>query len=41
MQGPPPYDPFPAVVGITVHLTFALRAYELSRWYRDRGAIVH
>lgn len=40
LQGPPPCDPFPAVVGITVHLTFAKRAYELARWYRDRGAIV-
>ena len=40
LQGPPPADPFPAVVGITVHLTFARRAYELARWYRDRGAVV-
>ena len=40
LQGPPPSDPFPAVVGITVHLTFANRAYALARWYRDRGAIV-
>ncbi|HJZ11374.1 MAG TPA: hypothetical protein VJ521_04445, partial [Acidobacteriota bacterium] len=23
LQGPPPVDPFPQVVGITVHLTFA------------------
>src|SRR5262249_13942276 len=22
LQGPPPYDPFPQVVGISVHLTF-------------------
>src|SRR5277367_5385735 len=28
LQGPPPVDPFPEVVGITVHLTFARRAYE-------------
>src|ERR1051326_5632896 len=28
LQGPPPSDPFPQVVGITVHLTFAQRAYE-------------
>jgi radical SAM superfamily enzyme YgiQ (UPF0313 family) len=28
------------VVGITVHLTFAERAYELARWYRSRGALV-
>ena len=40
LQGPPPRDPFPRVVGITVHLTFANRAYELARWYRERGALV-
>jgi radical SAM superfamily enzyme YgiQ (UPF0313 family) len=40
LQGPPPCEPFPAVVGITVHLTFAKRAYELARWYRERGAKV-
>jgi radical SAM superfamily enzyme YgiQ (UPF0313 family) len=40
LQGPPPSDPMPAVVGITVHLTFARRAYELARWYRRRGAVV-
>jgi radical SAM superfamily enzyme YgiQ (UPF0313 family) len=40
LQGPPPSDPFPAVVGITVHLTFARRAYELARWFRRRGARV-
>ncbi len=40
LQGHPPFDPFPAVVGITVHLTFARRAYELARWYRERGAKV-
>ena len=28
LQGPPPVDPLPQVVGITVHLTFAKRAYE-------------
>jgi len=38
LQGPPPADPFPAVVGITVHLTFARRAFALARWYRERGA---
>ena len=38
LQGPPPWEPFPQVVGITVHLTFAQRAYELARWYRSRGA---
>jgi radical SAM superfamily enzyme YgiQ (UPF0313 family) len=40
LQGPPPCDPVPQVVGITVHLTFAARAYELARWYRGRGSIV-
>jgi len=40
LQGPPPWEPFPQVVGITVHLTFADRAYALARWYRDRGAKV-
>jgi radical SAM superfamily enzyme YgiQ (UPF0313 family) len=40
LQGPPPHDPFPQVVGITVHLTFAERAFELARWYRERGAMV-
>jgi len=40
LQGPPPSEPFPEVVGITVHLTFARRAYELARWYRRRGARV-
>jgi radical SAM superfamily enzyme YgiQ (UPF0313 family) len=40
LQGPPPWEPFPQVVGITVHLTFAARAYALARWYRERGAQV-
>jgi radical SAM superfamily enzyme YgiQ (UPF0313 family) len=40
LQGPPPLDPFPEVVGISVHLTFAKRAYELARWYRQWGAKV-
>ena len=40
LQGPPPWQPFPQVVGITVHLTFADRAYELAAWYRQRGAKV-
>ncbi len=38
LQGPPPWKPFPQVVGITVHLTFARRAYALAGWYRRRGA---
>jgi radical SAM superfamily enzyme YgiQ (UPF0313 family) len=40
LQGPPPWQPFPQVVGITVHLTFARRAYALADWYRQRGARV-
>src|SRR5688500_18104961 len=40
LQGPAPHHPFPEVVGITVHLTFARRAYELADWYRARGAKV-
>lgn len=37
LQGPPPVDPLPQVVGITVHLTFARRAYELATWFRQHG----
>jgi (E)-4-hydroxy-3-methyl-but-2-enyl pyrophosphate reductase len=40
LQGAPPQDPLPEVVGISVHLTFADRAYALARWYRERGSIV-
>jgi radical SAM superfamily enzyme YgiQ (UPF0313 family) len=40
LQGPPPADPVPEVVAITVHLTFAARAYELAAWYRKRGSRV-
>src|SRR5262249_12432805 len=40
LQGAPPWEPFPEVVGITVHLTFARRAYALADWYRRRGAKV-
>jgi radical SAM superfamily enzyme YgiQ (UPF0313 family) len=40
LHGPPPSDPFPQAVGITVHLTFAKRAFALARWYRERGAKV-
>lgn len=40
LQGPPPWRPFPQVIGITVHLTFARRAFELADWYRRRGARV-
>jgi hypothetical protein len=34
LDGRPPFEPMPEVVGITVHLTFAKRAFELARWYR-------
>ena len=40
LQGEPPIDPLPEVVGITVHLTFAARAYELARWFRRWGVKV-
>jgi radical SAM superfamily enzyme YgiQ (UPF0313 family) len=40
LQGAPPVDPVPEVVGITVHLTFAKRAYELAAWFRAHGSIV-
>ena len=40
LQGPPPADLPPEVVGITVHLTFAARAYELAAWFRARGSLV-
>ncbi len=40
LDGRPPFDPLPEVVGITVHLTFAKRAFELAQWYRSRGSKV-
>jgi radical SAM superfamily enzyme YgiQ (UPF0313 family) len=40
LHGRPPCHPLPQLVGITVHLTFAQRAYELAGWYRRRGAKV-
>ena len=40
LGGPPPLFPMPRIVGITVHLTFARRAYELADWYRARGSKV-
>lgn len=40
LAGPPPSVPTPEVVGITVHLTFAKRAFELAEWYRKRGSKV-
>src|SRR5258706_5259680 len=38
LDGRPPFAPMPEVVGITVHLTFARRAFELAQWYRSRGS---
>ena len=40
LDGRPPCSPMPHVVGITVHLTFAQRAFELADWYRARGSKV-
>ena len=40
LDGRPPFDPMPEVVGITVHLTFAKRAFALAEWYRSRGSKV-
>lgn len=40
LDGRPPFSPMPEVIGITVHLTFARRAFELAEWYRSRGSKV-
>jgi radical SAM superfamily enzyme YgiQ (UPF0313 family) len=40
LAGPPPIRPLPEVVGISVHLTFAERAYALARYFRRLGAKV-
>src|SRR5689334_9289385 len=40
LDGRPPFDPMPELVGISVHLTFARRAFELAEWYRRRGSKV-
>ncbi len=40
LQGPAPLEPVPEVVGITVHLTFARRAYQLADLFRARGCRV-
>jgi radical SAM superfamily enzyme YgiQ (UPF0313 family) len=40
LNGRPPFHPMPDVVGISVHLTFAKRAFELANWYRSRGSKV-
>ncbi|HEX6242306.1 MAG TPA: hypothetical protein VFZ61_15450, partial [Polyangiales bacterium] len=38
LQGSPPVEPVPELVGITVHLTFAERAFALARHYRALGS---
>lgn len=40
LQGPISTTEMPAVVGISVHLTFARRAYLLADWFRARGSKV-
>jgi radical SAM superfamily enzyme YgiQ (UPF0313 family) len=40
LDGRPPFRPMPELVGITVHLTFAKRAFLLADWYRKRGSKV-
>jgi radical SAM superfamily enzyme YgiQ (UPF0313 family) len=40
LDGRPPCEPIPEVVGISVHLTFARRAFDLAHWYRSRGSKV-
>ena len=40
LDGRPPFSPMPELVGISVHLTFAKRAFELAQWYRNRGSKV-
>jgi radical SAM superfamily enzyme YgiQ (UPF0313 family) len=40
LQGPVPVEPVPEVVGITVHLTFARRSYQLADHFRAQGCKV-
>lgn len=40
LQGSVPTRRLPEVVGITVHLTFARRAYQLADWFRAQGTWV-
>jgi radical SAM superfamily enzyme YgiQ (UPF0313 family) len=40
LQGAPPQHGLPQVVGITVHLTFSQRAYELAAWFKAHGCLV-
>ena len=37
LQGFAPVEPLPEVVAITVHLTFAKRAYALAKWFRAQN----
>src|SRR5260370_28787218 len=37
LDGRPPCDPMPEAVGITVHLTFARRPFDLADWCLHRG----
>ncbi len=39
-QGAPPMEEVPQVVGLSVHLTFAQRAYALAAWFNAPGCIV-
>jgi len=38
LHGKPPFQPVPELVGITVHLTFSQRAFDLARCYRRLGS---
>ncbi len=40
LHGAPPCQPLPELVGITVHLTFAKRAFALADWFRRLGSKV-
>ena len=40
LRGDPPAEPLPDVVGITVHLTFARRAFEIADRFRRLGSKV-
>ena len=40
LQGAPPMEEVPQVVGISLHLTFAQRAYALAAWFKAHGCLV-
>ena len=40
LHGAPPINPLPELVGISVHLTFANRAFALADWFRRLGSKV-